>query len=155
MNDFDTAVLDSFMEDIRGLIAKKDTEIREHKAVIESLQHQKEKEYEHGIEVGIHKGTVDGLYKAWELAKKIVHLEWDGRFAGVNTVEEWFEKYTPVEALDAMENYEKKKDSDEPHWIIDYERNRFRCTKCGTDCREATPYCPWCGTKIVDVEAKE
>ena len=54
-----------------------------------------------------------GLNDAWEAASKIVHLQWDGAWAGVDEVEKWFDTYTASEAIEKIRQHEEIKVWDE------------------------------------------
>ena len=60
--------------------------------------------YKDGREAGIK----DGMCEAWEAARKIVHLQWDGAWAGVDEVEKWFDTYTASEAIEKTRQYEQE-----------------------------------------------
>ena len=60
--------------------------------------------YKDGREAGIK----DGMCEAWEVARKIVHLQWDGAWAGVDEVEKWFDTYTASEAIEKIRQYEQE-----------------------------------------------
>ena len=49
-----------------------------------------------------------GLNDAWEVARKIVHLQWDGAWAGVDEVEKWFDTYSASEAIEKIRQYEQE-----------------------------------------------
>lgn len=89
-----------------------------------------------------------GMKRAWELARKIVHLDWDGAVCGPSTVEAWFDSMTVDDAQDAMERWEKLK-SDGAHWEGDFERNRYICSECGMPSEVVTKFCPHCGALLV------
>lgn len=48
-----------------------------------------------------------GLEVAWDAARKIVHLQWDGAWAGVDEVEKWFDTYTASEAIEKIRQHEQ------------------------------------------------
>lgn len=49
-----------------------------------------------------------GLEVAWDAARKIVHLQWDGAWAGVDEVEKWFDTYTASEAIEKIRQHEQE-----------------------------------------------
>ena len=53
-------------------------------------------------------GYENGLNDAWKVARKIVHLQWDGAWAGVDEVEKWFDTYTASEAIEGIKAYEQE-----------------------------------------------
>lgn len=89
-----------------------------------------------------------GMKRAWELARKIVHLDWNGAVCGPNTVEAWFDSMTVEDAQDAMERWEKLK-CNGAHWVGDFERNRYLCSECGMPSEVMTRFCPHCGALLV------
>lgn len=62
--------------------------------------------YKDGREAGIK----DGMCEAWDAARKIVHLQWDGAWAGVDEVEKWFDTYTASEAIEKIRQHEQEQD---------------------------------------------
>lgn len=93
-----------------------------------------------------------GMKCAWELARKIVHLDWDGAVCGPSTVEAWFDSMTVEDALDAMERWEMLKNN-EAHWVGDFERNRYLCSECGMPSEVVTTFCPHCGAMMIVKES--
>lgn len=71
--------------------------------------------YKDGREAGIK----DGMCEAWEAARKIVHLQWDGAWAGVDEVEKWFDTYTASEAIEKIRQHEQEQDE-----RIDSDKNK-------------------------------
>jgi len=53
-------------------------------------------------------GYENGLKAAWDAARKIVHLQWNGAWAGVDEVEKWFDTYTASEAIEKIRQYEQE-----------------------------------------------
>jgi rubrerythrin len=131
------------MECITDTIEHKDVEIKNLKEEADRLAAKVKKYYNDGIK--------DGSDRIWELASKIVHLKWDGHYVHPNTVEDWFDMYSPTQALAAMKTYENMialDTKDDVYWKRDLKRNRFICPFCNISSETAYPYCPWCGSEM-------
>lgn len=140
MNNVETMTLKQAMEDISRMIEHKDCTIHEQKATIEFLKDDAKHVYDHGVDDGFAKGVEEGMNKAWSLARRIVHLDWDGD-DNIHTVEDWFDLFTAKDALVVME---KQK----PHWKEDIVRNVFECSQCGFPSLIQYKHCPECGVKM-------
>lgn len=139
MNEKDSIRVQDILQDLTDLIEHKDSEIARLK--------EKEKE---AFDMGLSEGREYGMKQAWETADDIVHLKWDGAYVKPKTVEEWFEMYTAEEAQDALRACKMQKER--PHWVADFERNNFECSSCKHRSRIASPYCPWCGKEMEDLQ---
>lgn len=94
-------------------------------------------------------GYFDGMRNAWEIAKRIVHLDWDGAYCTADYVEEWFDKLTPQEAEKELEEYDRLM---KPHWKKDIVRGVWECSACGEPTLKKTPFCPMCGVRMEGIE---
>lgn len=140
MNEKDSIRVQDIMQDLTSLIEHKDSEIARWK--------EREKE---AFEKGLATGVKEGMDKAWETATAIVQLKWDGAYVKPQTVEEWFEVYTAVEAYDALCACKMAKE--QPEWVADYQTQTYHCSSCKGSSLIASTYCPWCGKQMRGAKA--
>ena len=93
-------------------------------------------------------GYFDGMCNAWEIAKRIVHLDWNGAYCTADYVEDWFDKLTPQETEKELEECDRLT---KPHWKKDLVHMVFVCSACGEPMVRKTPFCPMCGVKMENV----
>lgn len=149
MNEAESLTLQKAMEDISRMLEHKDCLIHEQKATIEYLKDESKHSYNHGVNDGFAKGLDEGMKKAWNLADRIIHLDWVGD-ENIHTVEDWFELFTAKDALKVMDDLIKK---EKPYWKMDATRNVFECSKCGYTSYFSTKFCPECGRKMCKHES--
>lgn len=123
------------MEELGCMIEHKDILIRQQEDEIKSLKKLTKECYNDGLN--------DGMNRTWELASKIVHLDWNGD-DNIHTVEDWFDIFTAKDAMKAMEMLDGKK----PHWKKDIVRNVYECSECGFASLIRHKFCPDCGVKM-------
>lgn len=145
MNNVETMTLKQAMEDISRMIEHKDCTIHEQKATIEFLKDDAKHVYDHGVDDGFAKGVKEGMEKAWNLANRIIHLDWIGNDT-IKTVEDWFELLTVHDALQVMNDMYKN--SEKPHWKKNIEKQMFECSECGYNSFHRFMYCPQCGNQM-------
>jgi rubrerythrin len=145
MNNVETMTLKQAMEDISRMIEHKDCTIHEQQATIEFLKDDAKHVYNHGVDDGFAKGVNAGMEKAWSLANRIIHLDWIGNET-IHTVEDWFELFTAKDAMEVMNDMDKK--GEKPHWKEDIVRNVYECSKCGFASMIRYKFCPDCGVKM-------
>lgn len=132
MNEIEAMALQKAMKDIESMI---DVLIHKQEDEIKSLKK--------AIKESFSEGLSEGMNKAWSLAQKIVHLDWDGN-DNIHTVDDWFDMFTAKDAMEVMEMLDGKK----PYWKEDIVRNVFECSNCGFASMIRYKFCPECGVKM-------
>ena len=123
------------MEELGCMIEHKEILIRNQEDEIKSLKRLTKECYNEGLS--------DGMNKAWNLAERIVRLDWVGNDT-IKTVEDWFELLTVKDAMEVMEMLNEKK----PYWKADIVRNVYECSECGFPSLIKHKFCPDCGVKM-------